>query len=102
MINGLSKEENDFIYSSLIDTLKNAGCKIFIFGSRATQKHKKFSDIDLLYVKTELNDSDIEKTIFRLVNKIEESRFPYKIDLVDNSNLASSFRSKIELEKIEL
>ena len=46
---GLSQEDWQFIKDELIDPLKQKGAKVWLFGSRATGKHSKFSDIDLLY-----------------------------------------------------
>jgi len=63
--------------------------EVFIFGSRATDKNRRFSDIDLgikgpksltpkeyILIKGELDDSDI----------------PYRIDLVDFTKVSDNFK----------
>ena len=55
---GLTKVQFELLDKLAIQPLKKAGCKVWIFGSRAINKHQKFSDIDLLYesdVKFELS-----------------------------------------------
>lgn len=98
---GLSNEELNFLYENIVSPLKNSGAKVYIFGSRANGKYKKFSDIDLLYTS---NSSQTIPTslISQILIKIEESNFAYKIDLVNELELATSYRSNIESEKIEL
>jgi len=71
----------------------------FIFGSRATGSSRKFSDIDI-GVKCEkqidlLLLSDIEEAF-------EESNIPYKIDVVDFSNVTNTFRDVSMQEIIKL
>lgn len=97
---GLSPSEFDFLQAHLIQPLKDCGARVFIFGSRATGKYQQFSDIDILFVDSAsvIQDSFLNE----LKNKIEESSFPYKLDLVNNSQLASSYRAQVESQKIEL
>jgi predicted nucleotidyltransferase len=102
MIHGLNDLEYEYIFNNLIGPLKKAGCSVFLFGSRANKKNKKYSDIDLLYTVHQKNDSEIERLIFKLMAVIDESKFPYKIDLVKNEELAASFRTSVDTEKIEL
>lgn len=101
MIDGLTVEENEFLFQNLINPLKGLGCRVFLFGSRATKSFQKFSDIDLLYRPT-ISDVKLSRTIYQLLSKIEDSRFPFKIDLVGEADLAAAYRSKVEAERIEL
>ena len=91
MTYGLSDSEFQFLQEKLIQPLKQYGAEVFLFGSRANGKFKRFSDIDLLF------DDSIQKIpnfeIYRLLSEIEESSFPYKIDLVANKDLAQSYRA---------
>ena len=101
MISGLSTDEFRFLQKNLIEPLKHAGARVFVFGSRATGKEKKFSDIDLLYIPK--SEADLPShEVYRLLSFIEDSNFPYKIDLVKDSELAQSYRHSVEREKIEL
>ena len=96
---GLTEIEYSFLDNRLISPLKKLGARVFIFGSRARDTHQKFSDIDLLYVESyPIKNSQI----YELISFIEESSFPYKIDLVNERELASSYRENVERDKIEI
>ena len=96
---GLSDSEFLFLNENLVKPLKDLGCTVYIFGSRATGQFQKFSDIDLIYN----SKNKIEKHIlFQLLQKMEDSNFSYKIALVDENVIAASFKDKINREKIEL
>lgn len=97
---GLTETEFLFLNEKLIIPLKQHGGQVFIFGSRATGKFKKFSDIDLLYKESA---SPIPNSlIYKLLSFMEESSFPYKIDLVNDKELAKSYRENVERDKIEV
>ena len=103
MISGLTKEENNFLFSELILPLKKMGCKVFLFGSRANGKYKKFSDIDILYVEPLEADKKVASNkIQNLIATMEESSFAYKVDLVNYNELAQSYKHTADLEKQEL
>jgi len=97
---GLTEEEFSFLTQNLIEPLKHHGAEVFLFGSRANGKFQKFSDIDLLYKegKNSLSDS----FIYERLSFIEESSFPYKIDLVNDKSLAKSYRDSVEKDKVKL
>ena len=97
---GLSDSEYAFLQEHLIAPLKARGARVFVFGSRATGKHKKFSDIDILYKNPTEVISNSE--IYRLISFMEDSTFPYKIDLVCDSDLAASYRANVEKSLIEI
>ncbi|MEK7495825.1 MAG: nucleotidyltransferase domain-containing protein [Patescibacteria group bacterium] len=70
--------------------------KVFIFGSRAVGKARKFSDIDI-GVKSERQISlsllsDIEEAF-------EESNIPYTVDVVDFSAISKNFEN-VAIQKI--
>ena len=97
---GLSEIDNQFIFDKLINPLKARGCKIFLFGSRATGKFKKFSDIDLIFYTPKEQTKLSASEVFELITFIEESTFIYKVDLVNEQDLAAGYKEKAE--QIEL
>ncbi len=101
MIQGLSETEFQFLNEKLLLPLKRKGAQVFLFGSRATGKYQKFSDIDLIYVDNE-NQPLPEYFIYSLLSEIEDSDFPYKIDLVKDQELAKSYRVNVEKQKISI
>ncbi len=101
MNHGLSKDEFNFLMSEVVQPLKKLNARVFLFGSRANGKFTKFSDVDLTYIQSE-NQKIPSGEIFRIITAAEESRFSYKIDLVNYDELASSYRANVDREKIEL
>ncbi len=98
---GLTNEELNFLETNLIQPLKQWNAKVYIFGSRATGKYKKFSDVDILFCP-DVSKPIPNHVIYSIKNVLEESRFPYKVDLVNEHELASSFRDSVDLEKIQI
>jgi predicted nucleotidyltransferase len=98
---GMSSENWALIEELLVKPLKSLGLRVWIFGSRARGNQREFSDVDILY--------EIPKGVklppgflFLLKDKLEDSRLPYKVDLVDHTAVAQSYRSQVDSEKIEI
>ena len=71
--------------------------KVWVFGSRAKQMAKKFSDLDLaLESKTKIDNV----ILIDIKEALEHSDLPYRVDVVDVSNADETFRKIIENEKI--
>lgn len=60
---------------------KEMEVEVFLFGSRATKDYSRYSDIDIGF----LSKQDIKRDLTVLRELLEESNFPYKVDLVDLS-----------------
>ena len=71
--------------------------KVFIFGSRASGKAKKFSDYDVGIKGEKAIPGHIKVMI---EEALEESDIPQKVDIVDFSLLSSNFK-KVSLSKIK-
>ncbi len=68
--------------------------KIIIYGSRAKGNNKKYSDIDLTLVGSNLNHSDL----FPILNDLYNLLIPYEIDLsilseIDNPELLNEIQT---------
>lgn len=75
------------------DDLKNhQEINIYLFGSRATQKARSRSDVDIGLLSGKPID---DKIMTELKNHIEESSIPYKVDVVDLSRVNKDFRKKV-------
>jgi len=96
---GLSSSDYKTFEDIVVNPLKKAGFKVYIFGSRATGKQTPFSDIDVLLEKPTSGQSSVLSDV---KEQIEESRFPIKVDFVLIENLASSYAPRIHREKIEV
>lgn len=84
IINSISQDEN---------------LKIYVFGSRATGKTKKYSDLDIaLESNSKIDSSKLSKISIEL----EETTIPYKIDVIDLNNITDSFKKCIEKDLVEI
>jgi predicted nucleotidyltransferase len=97
---GLTENEYRLLIEHLVHPLRQSSARVFIFGSRANGKFKKFSDVDLLFKETDQRVS--QDLITSIISFFEDSHFPYKIDLVNDSQLAASYRENVERDMIEL
>jgi predicted nucleotidyltransferase len=98
---GLSDPQYKLLSKLVIDPLKTAGARVWIFGSRARGDHRLVSDVDLLYDFPGPNLIP-KGLIFNVTSDLEESRFPYTLDLVRVSDLAHSYKENILRERIEI
>lgn len=85
---------NNILKSHLSETTE-----IFVFGSRAKDTARKYSDLDLL-IKTEqpltyLTLSDIQEDL-------SESDLPFCVDLVEWNNIDEEFKRKIAPQMIKI
>ena len=84
---------------TILDILNTHGadCDVFVFGSRYNQSPKKFSDLDLAFVK-----KDGEKLGLSRRSEIEwafsESDLPYLVDVVDYHACDLTFQKIIDAQ----
>lgn len=90
---GLNDQQYQQLLDIVINPLKKLKITVYIFGSRVTGKHHPFSDIDILYVIPEGENFNSE--IYLIKENIEESNFPIKVDLVNDAELAKSYRDSV-------
>lgn len=62
-------------------TSRLPGVEIYLFGSRAKGKATPYSDVDIAIQSSDLDPKDLAQIRFT----IEESNFPFKVDLIDLS-----------------
>ncbi|OHB89371.1 MAG: hypothetical protein A3D89_01460 [Planctomycetes bacterium RIFCSPHIGHO2_02_FULL_52_58] len=73
----------------VINFLKDREVKIILFGSRARGQGYPFSDVDIGIVPSgELNDKEL--AILR--ERIEDSNIPYKVEVVNFSEVSKDFK----------
>lgn len=93
----LSDEQLAFTIATLNKHLPNA--TFFLFGSRAKQNAKPFSDADILIV----DKKPVPLNTFSSLNEVfSESNLPFRIDLVDWHRITPEFRDHIMKEAIKL
>ncbi len=93
MINDITIFEIKKIIFKFLNPRKD---KVFIFGSRATGRGKKFSDIDIgISSEGQINSL----LLSNMKEAFEESNIPYTVDVVDFSTISKTFKS-VALRKI--
>ena len=96
--NDIRSNDLKIVQQILADALpKNA--KVWVFGSRATWKTKRSSDLDLAI--------DAGRALTRnensaLADAFDESDLPYKVDVVDMHNVTNTFKAIIERQMLPL
>lgn len=85
----------------MIVPIQKSKVKLWIFGSRARGNHHKFSDIDILYDLSEAENIS-PAFISKIYAELEDSDIPYKINLVNNKELAKSYKENIMRERIPI
>lgn len=85
----LELESISLIKTCVKKFLPNA--EIFIFGSRAKETNREFSDIDIAIKDQKINSTILAKIRFEL----EESSLPYKTDLVNYDEIAEEILGKV-------
>lgn len=73
--------------------------EVLVFGSRATGKAKKFSDLDLCIKAAKALGLDLSSA---LAEDFAQSDLPWKVDVVDWATTSQGFRSIIEQHGVPL
>lgn len=71
---------------------------LYLYGSRAKGTARKYSDVDLAISSPLLTPEIKSKIEFDL----ENSTFPYKVDLTDLNNITTQFKKLIESSLVRL
>jgi uncharacterized protein len=79
------------------EVLKNASVDVYLFGSWALGKETRISDID---IAVEPKGSLPRTLLSDLRERVEESRCPYRVDIVDLSTVGEKFKAKVKREGV--
>lgn len=94
---GLTTEHQQLLTDILLAPLKQRGCSVFVFGSRARGDYKKFSDLDILI------EGEVSTTLLsRIRESLEESTLPFRVDIVSMQDLADSYRAGVLRDRVAL
>ena len=92
----LEKRYIDFIKNTISSMIHNY--KLYIFGSRAKNRAKKYSDIDLAIDSQELTPQIKTKLEFTF----ENSTLPYEVDIINLNDIDNKFKNLIQKDLIEI
>lgn len=90
---------HELLKSLVLRELGNKSCKVFLFGSRANGSYRWASDFDLGIEG--LNEEEFLRIKFDLLDKIEESLIPWKVDIINFDTADQEFK-KIALQDYEV
>jgi len=82
-------------YIDLIKNIINSHIKqykLYMFGSRAKNNARKYSDIDIAIDSDELTDKIKSEILF----EFENSLIPYEIDFIDLNTVSNEFKNLIK------
>jgi len=83
-----------YVRKLLKDSLP-AGCRVFLYGSRARDDNRWNSDCDLW------SDAELPRAVLRdLGERLEESSISFRIDLVTTPDLAGKFADQVKKEAV--
>ncbi len=86
----LAKKNLDELKRIILSAINPNEHLVFLFGSRARKTAKFYSDVDIGI----LGKKPLGKTLHRIINQIEDSSVPYKIDLVDFYSVTNDFKKE--------
>jgi len=90
---GIRMEPRHWEIVSVILRSRIPGHDVWAFGSRVAGNAKPYSDLDLAVA----GDTPVPfPTLALLSADFEESRLPFKVDVVDLASVSRSFRQRIE------
>ena len=81
----------ELVKKIVLENIPKDKFNIFLFGSRAREKHRQKADIDVgVKGDTKLD----KKIIWEIKDKIEESIVPYKVDIIDFIDVGPEFKEE--------
>lgn len=89
---GLSDQQYEILNQLVIQPLKQRQATVYVFGSRAREKFHPFSDIDLLYIEDSSHPKISDADLSKIKEDVENSNLVIKVDLVNEVELADSYR----------
>jgi predicted nucleotidyltransferase len=94
-------EASDDLYLSQIRAILDqvlSDCKIYLFGSRVTDRYHDVSDFDIGV----LASRNIDRELSLARELLEASNIPFTVDLVDLSTTAEEFARQVQKEGVLL
>ena len=93
------EEEHTRIIRDILRAHLPGSARVWVFGSRATGRARRYSDLDLAIDagrRLTLDEASMLREAF------EESDLPYRVDIVDWHAIDERFRRLIEAERVTL
>jgi uncharacterized protein len=89
---GLNDQQTKTIVDIFQSFCGSKRCTVWLFGSRAVEKHRAYSDIDFLI---DCDPPCLPGEWSALSEAFDNSELPFKVDLVDAAQIAEGYRASI-------
>ena len=89
---GLSDDQLTYLRTTVVTPIEKLGGRVWVFGSRARGDHQQHSDVDLLI---EGDKRQLQPLIGEIRELLEDSRFPFVVDLALAEDLAASYTDSV-------
>jgi predicted nucleotidyltransferase len=76
---------------TVLNMMRGQSTRVFLFGSRARQDHRPTSDVDIGVLSS---DPSTPSRIALLRERIEEMNIPYKVEVVNFTEVSLDFREQ--------
>ena len=76
----------------VLSMLSNHPATVYLFGSRATEKMTRYSDIDIAILPEKTLPTGL---LSEILEALENSQIIYKVDLVDLSEVSEMFKTRV-------
>ena len=97
---GLEERHINFILEILRKNISQKNAKFYIFGSRAKNTYKEYSDID---IAIELPNTRLSADILgKILMEFSDSTLPYEVDVIDLNAIDDKFKNLISDSLAEL
>ncbi len=87
------------IVKKILNDFKQTIDKVYVFGSRTREKHKKYSDLDLAI---KFNSNADKNTILFIKDAFENSELPIEVDVIDLDEISDEFKNAIAKNLTEI
>lgn len=93
---GLTDDEYAVLDDLVLRPLRLLGAEVYCFGSRARGDYKRGSDLDLMVV----HPGDISRELSEIRENIEESNFPYPVELVEEDRFSPAWLERYKHDRV--
>ena len=94
----MEAEAAELVRKTVLDELAGEQVRIYLFGSRATDRAGRRSDFDIAVLPA---PGSARLKLAELRERLEELNIPYSVDLVDLSEASARFRQQVIMEGVE-
>lgn len=97
---GLENRHIEFILKVLSNNIVEKDAKFYIFGSRAKNTYKEYSDID---IAVEIPQKKVSANVLgKILIEFSDSTLPYEVDVIDLNSIDEKFKNLIAKTLVEL